>query len=146
MKNFTLKFSVEIKASQKQVFNYLTDWEKQSEWILFTIVSKTSESANQIGTTLSAKTGFGPFSFVDTMTLLEYIPDKLVTVEHTGKIIRGRGVFQIEKLSKNKCIFTWLEITPVPFGFLGVLVTKPVLKILFGFSLKKLRKNLENKI
>ena len=38
MNTATLTFSIEINARPKTIFEYVSNWEKQSEWILFTKV------------------------------------------------------------------------------------------------------------
>ncbi len=142
----TLTFKVNIHADPHTIFNYLSDWEKQSDWILFTTVEKVSAEPNQSGTKLSATTGFGPLKFIDTMVVTDWQPSRQIVVEHTGRVILGKGVFTIQEISKNNCEFIWEEITPVPLGFvgrIGLFVIKPFMNLLFGSSLKKLKRNIE---
>jgi len=142
----TLTYTITISASQEQVFAYLTDWEKQSEWILFTQVRKTSSGDNGVGTTLSARTGLGPVGFIDTMLVEEWKPPIGCTVVHTGKVVRGKGVFTITKLSETSTEFAWDEITPVPlgaFGRFGLIFMKPVLGYMFNRSLRMLKRSVE---
>jgi hypothetical protein len=146
MKTVTLTFKITIAADQKRIFDYLSDWQKQSDWILFTTVHKVSTAPNQKGTTLLATTKFSLLKFVDTMRVAEWLPPQKIVVEHTGRVILGKGVFKIQKISENNCEFTWEEITPIPFGFvgqIGLITLKPLLKIMFGMSLKKLKSNIE---
>lgn len=146
MKTVTLTFKVNIKADQKIIFEYLSDWDKQSNWILFTTVRKASTLPNQKGTKLSAATKFGMIKFIDTMVVTEWLPHEKIVVEHTGRVVLGKGIFKIKKISENNCEFIWEEITPVPFGFVGqagLLIVKPLMKLLFGLSLKKLKRNIE---
>jgi hypothetical protein len=146
VKTVTLTFTVTITASQKIIFDYLTDWEKQSDWILFTAVEKVSKTPNKKGTELVATTKFGKLKFIDTMIVTEWLPNEKVTVEHTGRVILGKGIFKIQKSTENSCEFVWEEVTPVPFGFvgqIGLILVKPLMKLLFGLSLKKLKRNIE---
>lgn len=141
-----LNHSIVISADAETVFNYMTNWAKQSEWVLFTDVSITSKQQNQIGTTLLARTHLGPIGFTDTMVIKEWLPPNKCTVEHTGKVVRGIGIFTVEKLTDNKTKFTWQEISTVPFGVIGsagLVIVKPFLSLLFNYSLRKMRNNIE---
>jgi hypothetical protein len=147
MKSVTLPFKITIQASQKTVFNYLSDWEKQSDWILFTTVTKSENKAQPEEINLLAITKFGPFKVVDTMTITSWQPSEEIVVEHTGKVVKGKGVFIVRKISDHSCEFEWQEITPVPFGLIGqagLVLTMPLVKILFNKSLKKLKNNIES--
>jgi len=142
----TFNYSIDINADAETVFNYMTHWAKQSEWVLFTDVSMTSKQPNQLGTTLSARTHVGPIGFTDTMIIKEWLPPNTCTVEHTGRVVRGIGIFTVEKLSDKKSKFTWQEITNVPFGAIGsggLAIVKPFLGLLFKHSLTKMRDNIE---
>jgi hypothetical protein len=146
VKTVTLSYSVNISADQKTIFDYLTDWDKQSDWIMFTTVNKLSTSPNQEGTKLSAMTKFGLLKFIDTMVVTEWNPYEKIIVEHTGRVILGKGLFRIQSTALNSCEFIWEEITPVPFGIIGqigLFIVKPIMKLLFGLSLKKLKRNIE---
>ena len=146
MKTVTLTFSVMIRASQQTIFDYVSDWEKQSDWILFTTVKQLSNSAKRQDADLLAETKLGPIKLVDTMVVTDWQPFKRIVVEHTGRVILGKGIFSVHKISDDSCEFTWEEITPVPFGLIGrvgLTIIMPVIKLLFNSSLKTLKANLE---
>jgi len=145
-KKTTLTYSIVINAKAETVFDYLTDWPKQSEWILFTDVTMTSTPPNKLGTRLVARTHIGPVGFTDTMVITEWSPPFDCTVEHTGKIVKGIGVFSVEKITESKSKFIWNEVNPVPFGAMGGIglrIIQPFLGLLFNRSLKKMRDNIE---
>ena len=147
MKTVTLTFQITIQATPRVIFDYVSDWEKQSHWILFTTVQKISDPTQKYDTQLLATTKFGPIKFVDMMVVTDWQPFERIVVEHTGRIILGKGVFSVEKVSANSSRFVWQEITPVPFGIfgrLGLAILRPLMNILFGISLKKLRNNIES--
>ena len=147
MKEVILVFKVIIKADQKVIFDCVSNWEKQSEWILFTTVHIISAAPNQLGTKLLATTKFAAIKLIDTMIVTEWQPFEKITVEHTGRIILGKGIFKIHSISENNCEFTWEEITPIPFGAvgqIGLVIVKPLMKLLFGISLKRLKSNIES--
>ena len=147
MRIVTLTYKITIQASQQKTFEYVSDWEKQSEWVLFTTVKNLSNATDRVNPRLLATTSFGLLRFVDTMIVTEWLPYEKIVVEHTGRVILGKGVFTIIETSSDSCEFIWQEITPVPFGVvgqIGLAVLKPVMKILFTISLKKLKSTIES--
>lgn len=147
MKTVTLTFSIVIRADQRTVFDYVSAWDKQSDWIVLTTVKELSSSVPQLDTVLLAVTKLGPFKVADTMVVTEWQPYKRIVVEHTGRIILGKGVFTVQKITNDTCEFVWQEITPVPFGFVGrvgLFFVTPIMKTLFGRSLHNLKRNIES--
>ncbi len=149
MKTATLTYSITINASQQTVYDYVSDWEKQSDWIKFTTVHVLSDFAANGEVHLLAITQLGPLKLKDTMVITELHPPDKIIVEHTGRLILGKGIFGVRSLSAGSCEFTWHEITPVPFGRLGMALlpfVKPLLKIPFNMSLRKLKSSIESTI
>jgi len=149
MKTVTLSFNIEICAKPKAIFQYVSDWEKQSEWILFTKVKLLKGAPQQKDPLLLAITKIGPIKVQDTMVVTDWQPFERVVVEHTGRMVLGKGVFTIKKISNDVSSFTWQEITPIPFGIVGricLVFVKPLLNFLFNASLKKLKNNVEQNI
>ncbi|GEM_PF-6198130 len=100
MNTKTLTYEITIKTDPHSLFAYVSDWERQSEWILFTNVKIISLTPHQVDTVLVASTSLGPLSVVDTMIVTEWIPLKQISIEHTGRIILGKGIFSIKR---NRC-------------------------------------------
>ena len=145
MNSVTLTFSIEINARPKTIFEYVSNWEKQSEWILFTKVKLLKGLPNQKDPLLLAITGVGPFKVKDTMVITDWHPYKRIVVEHTGRVVLGKGVFIIEEISDKVSKFSWQEITPIPLGFIGqigLVLIRPIMNIAFGKSLKNLKNNI----
>lgn len=146
MNTMTLTYTVAIHTNQKAVFEYVSDWERQSDWILFTTVKLLSEPTTEQEINLLAITKIGPLQLVDTMVVSDWRPYERIIVEHTGRIILGKGIFSINKISDVDCEFVWQEITPVPLGIFGrivVTLSKPLIKIPFTISLRRLKTNIE---
>ena len=146
MKKVTLTYCIEINATPQTIFEYVSNWEKQSDWILFTTVQLVQGVPHQKDPLLLAVTKFGPLKIADTMIVTDWLPYERIVVEHTGRIVLGKGVFTIVKLSKETCTFTWQEITPIPFGIIGqigFIFAKPVMNVVFNKSLKKLKNIIE---
>ena len=146
MKIATLSYSIRIHRNQKVVFDYISDWEQQSNWILFTTVQvllKTKQSQDSI---LLAVTKLGPFKLVDSMVITDWLPYNRIVIEHTGRLVMGKGIFEVKKISDDESEFIWQEVTQVPFGLIGqaiLFVAKPILRLMFGASQKKLKLILE---
>jgi len=83
------------------------------------------------------------------MVITDWQPYKRIVVEHTGRVVLGKGVFIIEEISDKVSKFTWQEITPIPLGFIGqigLVLIRPIMNIAFGKSLKNLKNNIEKSI
>lgn len=146
MNTVTLSFRIEINATSQVIFEYVSDWERQSEWILFTTVKLVSRTPDHQNSTILAVTKLGPLKVADEMTVTEWQPYERIVVEHTGQVVKGKGVFTVSSASKDTCIFTWQEVVPVPFGFIGqigLVFAKPLMHAVFGKSLAKLKDNIE---
>ena len=63
MKPVELTLSVEINASQQEVFNKVVDWESQGEWMLGTKVKGTKNNGQGLGGEINAWTGFWKIGF-----------------------------------------------------------------------------------
>ena len=143
-----LPVAVEVDAPFAAVWDYVTDWERQGEWMLGTRVRVTGGDGRGVGTTLRAVTGVGPLGVVDTMEVVEFIAPAAgvpgrAAVRHTGKVIRGEGFFEVVPLGPDRCRFTFTELVDLPLGALGRLgwpLARPVLKAGFDASLRRMAK------
>jgi hypothetical protein len=141
-----LPVPVEVDAPAAAVWAYVTDWERQGEWMLGTRVRVTGGDGRGAGTTLHAVTGVGPVGVPDTMEVVDFVEPTDATpgraaVRHTGKIIRGDGFFEVVPLGPHRCRFTFTELIDLPLGALGRLgwpLARPVLKAGFVVSLRRM--------
>jgi hypothetical protein len=46
-------------------------------------------------------------------------PPRRCIVRHTGRVVRGAGVFEVEPLGPDHSRFSWGEILELPLGTLG---------------------------
>ncbi|HEX2075455.1 MAG TPA: SRPBCC family protein [Geodermatophilus sp.] len=116
--------SVDIDAPPERVWAALTDWTRQGEWMLFTDVVTVGGDARGVGGRLAARTGVPVrgrrIGVLDTMVVTEWDPPRRVVVQHTGRIVRGPGIFEI--VPRDGCAtFVWTERLYLPFGLLGML-------------------------
>ena len=141
-----LPMPVEVDAPAAAVWSYVTDWERQGEWMLGTRVRVTGGDGRGVGTTLHAVTGVGPIGVPDTMEVVEFVEPTDATpgraaVRHTGRIIRGEGFFEVAPLGPHRCRFTFTELIDLPLGALGRLgwpLARPVVKAGFVASLRRM--------
>jgi hypothetical protein len=146
MTRVELPVPVEVDAPAAAVWRYVTDWERQGEWMLGTRVRVTGGEGRGVGTTLRAVTGVGPLGVVDTMEVVEFVPPAdgvpgRAAVRHTGRIVRGDGRFEVAALGPQRSRFTFTELLDVPAGALGLLawrIGRPVVRAGFVASLRRM--------
>lgn len=121
-----IRREVRVDAPADVVWDYVTDWPRQREWVPFTRTEVVAEPADAVGGRLRAWTGVGPLGFWDTMTLthMERTPGDggRCEVLHTGSVVRGEGVFAVVADGPDASRFVWMELVPLPFGRFGAMV------------------------
>ncbi len=110
-----ISLSVDVDASPEAVWDAMVDWDRQGEWMLLTRVS----GSHGVGAPVSAFTGIGRAGFVDSMTITDWEPPHRCAVVHTGKIVRGTAVFEVEPLDGGRARFVWTEWLLLPLGVVG---------------------------
>jgi len=140
MKPVELTLSVEVNASQKEVFDKVVDWESQGEWMLGTKVKGTKNNGQGLGGEIVAWTGFWKIGFNDPMVITQWVEPKIVDVTHLGKIVKGTGSMIVERIDENKSRFIWSESINLPLGLIGKfgwLFIKPLFVSGIKYSLNK---------
>lgn len=118
--------TVDVDAPPERVWAALTDWTRQGEWMLATDVEVVGDRAEGVGSRLAARTGVPwrrgrHLGVLDTMVVTEWEPPHRVVVQHTGRIVRGPGIFVVRPREGGGSTFEWTERLVLPFGLLGVL-------------------------
>lgn len=135
----TLQLTVDVPADPDTVFAAMTDWGAQREWMLGTHVRAEHQNGQGVGGGISAFTGIGPLGFWDTMTITRWERPRVVEVDHTGNLVKGIGVFRVER-SGSGSRFVWREEVDLPLGWVGGLgwyVVKPILAAGVALSLSR---------
>jgi uncharacterized protein YndB with AHSA1/START domain len=109
MRSNHIEMNLVIKAPIETVWAALADWESQGDWMLQTTVKVTSEIREGVGTTISAFTGLGALGVMDHMVVTSWQPPHICDVEHTGKIIKGTGRFELIAIDSHTTRFEWSE-------------------------------------
>jgi hypothetical protein len=115
---------IDVDAPPEQVWAALTAWTRQGEWMVATDVRTVGGPAQGFGGRLAARTGLPlpggrHLGLLDTMVIMKWEPPRLVEVQHTGRLIRGPGIFEIEPRGEHST-FVWTERLYLPYGYLGV--------------------------
>ena len=139
-----LSLEVDVAAPARVVWDYVTDWPRQGEWIPMTRV-EVVDPTRGIGGRVRAWTGLGPVGFWDPMTITAWDqrPDGSARCEvlHTGSVVRGEGEFAVTSRGADACTFGWREGLIVPAGPIGAVAWKvggPLMRRVVGQSLNRL--------
>lgn len=137
---------VVVDAPPQAVWDAVTDWPRQSEWMLGTTVRATDLDGVGVGGGLEAFTGVGRAGFWDTMVITEWDPPWRCVVLHTGQVVKGLGIFEVLALPGGRSRFVWAEELDLPLGVLGR-IGWPVVRPGFAWgvrrSLAKLARDVE---
>jgi len=142
----SVSVDVQIDAPPHAVWAAVVDWDRQSEWMLGTTVRATTGGGVGVGAGIEAFTGVGPLGFADTMVITEWEPPSRCTVQHTGRVVRGTGAFEVFALPSSRSRFVWSEQLRLPLGRLGRAgwpVAKPLLVAGVRASLTRLARAVE---
>jgi carbon monoxide dehydrogenase subunit G len=135
---------IDVEAPPERVWAALTAWTRQGEWMVATDVATVGGPAEGIGGRLAARTGLPlpggrHVGLLDTMVITEWEPPRRIVVQHTGRLIRGPGIFEIEPRGEH-ATFVWTERLWLPYGVLGQLgwvLVKPFALIGIRLSLRR---------
>ncbi len=114
--------TVDIAAPAAEVWDYVTDWPRQAEWIPQTRVENVDE-ARGVGGRFRAWSGVGRVGFWDPMTITAWERDVdgggRCEVLHRGRVVKGEGEFSVMARGERASTFVWAEVVVVPLGTLG---------------------------
>lgn len=136
-----ISVSVDAHARPEQVFSVLTDWSRHEEWMVLTRARVTAGNGRGAGSRLEAFTGVGPLGFLDTMEITGWDPPRSVEVRHTGRLVRGTGIFRVLPREGGGSTIVWQEELDVPLGAAGRLgwrAIRPLSAAMFRRSLRRL--------
>ena len=135
---------IDVTAPPERVWAALTAWNRQGEWMVATDVRTVGGPAQGIGGRLAARTGLPVpgrrhVGLLDTMVITEWDPPRRVVVQHTGRFVRGPGIFELEPRGEGTT-FVWTERLYLPYGLLGQvgwLLVKPFALLGIRLSLRR---------
>lgn len=109
--------TVIVRAPVATVFESLTAWERQGDWIPFTTV-RIVEGDGGEGSRIEAVTAVGPAVLRDRMRVTRVDAPYEVQVVHDGRVLRGPGVMRCTPLGDRTQV-VWHEWFQLPSGVLG---------------------------
>ncbi len=144
-----LTVPVDVNAPATDVWDAVTDWVGQGEWMLGTRVSVDGPGdGRRLGARLRAFSGVGPVGFTDPMEIVEWQPPTRCVVRHLGTVVRGDGVFEVVELGPERSRFLWTERLDLPLGALGRLgwpLVRPAFRLGVAQSLHKMARLCEER-
>ena len=139
-----LTLTVDVEAPPQQVWAALADWARQGEWMLATDVRTVGGPAQEVGGRIEARTGVPVpgrrhVGVLASMEITRWEPPVRVDVRHTGRVVRGGGVFQVRPRAGGST-FVWTELLELPLGALGRAgwpLLRPVMRAGVRLSLRR---------
>lgn len=126
------------------VWEVLTDWERQSDWMLDALsVEVLTPTRTGEGVTIRCPTRLLGVVVQDVMRVTDWRPERRLEVVHLGSVITGSGAFDLEPVDGGRRTrIRWTEWIDPPLGAFGEwgagVVAAPLLRRLFGRSLDNL--------
>jgi hypothetical protein len=128
-------------ASPEVVWEMLTDWEHQDDWMLeasdFVVTSARREG---VGVEAYATVRIAGISTRDPVRVVEWQPSRTLAIEHGGWV-SGRGELHLTLLGRELTHVFWREELRPPLGILGTLGMRalaPVMRKVFARDLRVL--------
>ncbi len=132
----TIMGQVAVDARPERVWEVALDWPRQSEWIWATRVT----GGHGPGAEVTGRTGVGPVGFTDTMVITEWDPPRRCTLAHTGRVVRGTGMFEVSARGGGSEL-RWTEhlLLPLPavLGRAAGWVIRPLARWALNSSLRR---------
>ena len=140
-----LTVSMDVEAPPLQVWRALVDWERQGEWMPLTDVRVVEGDPHGVGGRIEARTGM-PMGgrhagLLDTMEITGWHPPHRVEVLHTGRVVRGPGVFEVRSRMAGATV-VWTEQLDLPLGRIGRLgwpLVRPAVAFALHMGLSRFR-------
>jgi hypothetical protein len=107
--------------------------------------TRVTSEGEGVGGTIAAFTGLPRLrlGFLDTMVITGWEPPRVCRVEHTGRVVRGAGIFEVVPLGPSECAFVWTEQLDLPLGVLGRIgwpIVRPAFRAGVAASLRSFAK------
>ena len=140
-----IEASTHIEATPSRVWEVLTDWERQPQWMADArSVEVVSADREGVDVVVRCRTDIAAgFVVTDDMVTTSWVPERIIAVRHLRRLIRGIGAFELEPTGEGT-YFTWWEEVEAPFGSLGDALTDvlvvPFVRRTFRASLANLKR------
>ena len=130
-------------APREVVWEVLTQWERQPEWMLDAkSVEVLTPEREGVGVTIRCPTNLMGVTVEDVMRVTGWRDREELEVTHLGRVITGSGAFLLFDVPGGGTRIEWWEEVDPPLGAFGewgaTTFVLPVLKRIFGRSLSRL--------
>jgi carbon monoxide dehydrogenase subunit G len=131
----TIEVSITLPAGPDVVWRLITDWERQSDWMLeasdFVVTSAEREG---VGVTAEATISIGGIKTRDEVRVVGWEPGHRLAIQHLGWVA-GTGEIFLTPTGPGHTYLFWREELANPalgvLGSVGLLAFKPVMKRIF---------------
>lgn len=110
---------IDVDAPPETVFAAATDWDRQREWMLGTVVRVCRGDGRSVGSEVEAVTGIGGIGVADRMQITIWEAPSRCEMRHLGRVVRGIGIFAVRPRGRTAASFEWTERLELPLGALG---------------------------
>lgn len=130
-------------APRAVVWDVLTQWERQPEWMLDAkSVEVLTPRREGVGVTIRCPTNLLGVTVQDVMRVTAWREQEELEVTHLGRVITGVGAFLLDDAPDGGTRIRWWEQVDPPLGALGewgaTVFVLPILRRVFGASLQRL--------
>jgi len=137
-----LEMGATIAAPREVVWDLITEWERQGEWMLeasdFVVTSPHREG---VGVEAKATIAIGGIKTRDRIRVSVWEPPQRLAIEHLGWV-SGQGDIFLAPSGPGRTRFFWREELHPPLGLLGALgiaAFKPLMRRIFDRDVAVLR-------
>ncbi|MGH2760194.1 MAG: SRPBCC family protein [Actinomycetota bacterium] len=121
MKPVTVRTTVDLAGPRELVWELLTDWERQADWMLeMSDVVVTSRHREGVGVEALATVRIGGISTRDVIRVDVWEPPHRLGLAHEGWV-RGRGDMELTPTPDGNTHLDWTESLVPPRGAVGTL-------------------------
>lgn len=143
MKPVVIETSCELAADPAPVWRLITDWERQSDWMLeMSDVVVTSPHREGVGVTAEASIKIGGIRTRDVVRVDVWDEPHHIGLVHEGWV-GGRGDIRLSGGDSNGTRLHWREELYPPWGFVGAIglrIFRPLLRRVFDRDLQVLQR------
>lgn len=131
------------RAPRGVVWQVLTQWERQPEWMLDAkSVEVLTPHREGVGVTIRCPTNLLGVTVEDVMRVTAWREQEELGVTHLGRVITGTGAFLLRDAPDGGTTIEWWEQVDPPLGAWGewgaTTFVLPILRRVFGRSLERL--------
>lgn len=121
MKPIVVESSGDLDAPPALVWEILTDWERQCDWMLeMSEIVVTSQQRAGVGVTARATIRIGGIRTTDLVRVDAWDPPKHLGMAHDGWV-KGRGDIRLSSLAGDRTQMQWREELRPPWGIVGAI-------------------------